>query len=92
MRRSSPTVERYNKHGPGCGGVACRPRQRHGGLSGRALRGVAGQRPGQAYEAWLDAYRSVDLETVDIEAPEPVEIPEHGPQDDVLDLPECPEA
>ena len=47
---------------------------------------------GQAYEAWLDAYRSADLETVDIEAPEPVEIPEHGPQDDVLDLPECPEA
>ena len=47
---------------------------------------------GQASEAWLDAYRSADLETVDIEAPEPVEIPEHGPQDDVLDLPECPEA
>ena len=47
---------------------------------------------GQAYEAWLDAYRSADLETVAIEAPEELEISDHGPQADVLDLPTCPEA
>ena len=48
--------------------------------------------PGVAYEAWLDAYRGADLELVEIEAPADVDLPDHGPQDDLLDLPACPEA